>query len=215
MRRLLLSALVVAAAIQPAFASTILFSSTSTGRSVVDAASTPLPDGRQFLVGTFSNPGGISLLAGSAANILASGGWTQFDGARTTSSIFGNPGKLTGQSQDNTASADAFNLQTIYLVVFNSTGAGNATQMGIFRDPTAVGTAAWTFPTNLGGVGDSRTLDMDHTGFVSTGGVGTVVSSGNGSQFRLATLVPEPTSLALLVPGVIGLLGYRRLRRNR
>ncbi len=56
---------------------------------------------------------------------------------------------------------------------------------------------------------------MDHTGFVSTGGVGTVVSSGNGSQFRLATLVPEPTSLALLVPGVIGLLGYRRLRRNR
>ncbi len=216
MIRLLLSVLIIAAGVQPAFASTIIFSSTGGGRAAVDASSTPLPDGRQVLVGRFSNPGGISLSAGSAANILASGGWSQFDGALTTGSIFGTPGKLIGQTQDNTASANAFNLQTVYVVVFNTTTTGTATQMGIFTDPTAVGigVAAWTFPSNTGGVGDSTTLDMNHTGFVSVGSVGTVVGSGNGSQFKLTALVPEPSAVALLIPGVIGLLGYRRLRRH-
>lgn len=214
MRPLLVSALLVAAAIQPVSATTILFSSDATGRSVIDASSNLLPDGRQFLIGRFANPGAISLASGSATSILAAGGWSQFDGGGLTSTIFGNAGKLTGQAQDNTASANAFNLQTIYLVVFNSTSAATATQMGIFTDPTAVGPAAWTFPTNLGGVGDSNTLDMNHTGFVATGGVGTVTGSGVGSRFRLTALVPEPSAVALLVPSVIGLLGFRRLRRN-
>ena len=210
MRRLLLSALLLAAAIQPVFASTIVFSSTGSGRTAVNASLTALPDGDQFLIGMFSNPGGISLAAGSAANILAAGGWSQFDGARTTSSIFGNPGKLTGQAQDNTAAANAFNLQNAYIVIFNTASSATATQMGIFRATAA--TTPWIFPTNNGGVADSATLDMNDTTVAAVGGVGSTTASPQ--RFVLTALVPEPSAVALLAPGLIALLGYRRLRRH-
>lgn len=209
MRTLILSALLLAAAILPASASTVLFSSTGPGRTAVDAALNPLPDGDLFLIGTFSNVGALTLSAGSAANVLASGGWSQFDGTRTISTIFGNPGKLTDQAQDNTVSANAFNLQNAYIVIFNSPSAATATEMGVFR--ATAGTPAWVFPTNAGGIGDSVTLDMNDTTIAAVNSVGSTTASPQ--RFVLTALVPEPSAIGLALSGVLGLVGYRRLRR--
>jgi hypothetical protein len=191
----------------------------STGRTAVNASLATLPDGTQFLLGTFSNPGNISLL-GSVAAIQAAGGWSEFvplaGGSGATereviSTIAGTfPGKFTGQAANNTAAANAFNNQPLYLMVFNTTSAGTATQIGIFRAPSAV--TPWVFPANGGGVGDNVTIDVDDTSVVAIGGVGSV--SISPSRFILATMVPEPSAIALLAPALIGLLGYRRMRRH-
>ena len=186
-----------------------LSSDPSTGRVATDANLNTLPDGSQFLIGTFSNPGNISLLS-SVAAIQAAGGWSQYDGAGAVSTIAGVfPGKMLGQYTDNTAAANAFNNQPLYLMVFNTSSAATATQVGIFRALSAA--TPWTFPVNNGGIGDTVTINLDDTSAVAIGGVGSV--SNSPARFALAHL-PEPSAVALLVPGVIGLLGYRRLRRH-
>jgi hypothetical protein len=201
--------LLVAAFTSSASATTILFSSSIGGRSAFDASLNPLPDGDLFLVGTFSNVGGITL-ASTAAAVLASGGWSQFDGTRTTSTLGGNSGKLTGTAQDNTATAVPFNQSLLYVVIFNNASAANATQMGIFRAPTVAIGASWVFPTNDGGINDSATISMNETTVAAVGGVGSTTSSPQ--RFVLTALVPEPSAVGLIASGILGLLGYRRLR---
>ncbi len=187
-------------------------SSSPGGRIATDASFTVLPDNSQFLVGTFANPGSLSLSLGSVANILAAGGWSQFGSAQSisTNTIGGNhPGKVQGGPIDTSSNATFFNGKAVYLVVFNTTSAATATQMGIFY--TSLGSpTSWVFPTN-GTVGDSASLAMDDTSIGAVGGVGSTTSSPQ--RFVLGTIVPEPTAFALLAPGMIGLLGYRRLRR--
>jgi len=202
--------LLVAAFASSATATTILFSSSIGGRFAADASLTPLPDGDVFLVGTFSNVGGLTL-AGTTAAVLASGGWTQFDGSQVTSTLGGNSGKLTGQAQDNTASAMPFNQQPLYVVIFNNTNAANASQMGIFRAPTVSIGDAWVFPTNAGGGTDQISISMNETSMAAVGGIGSTTASPQ--RFVLTSLVPEPTAFVLIVSGMLGLLGYRRFRR--
>jgi hypothetical protein len=209
MRILSLALVLVAAAVSTSSATIVNFSSTPAGRSAVDASLTTLADGDQFLVGTFANPGALSLSLGSVANIFAAGGWSQFDGAQTIVTAAGNGGKVAGTATDNTASANAFNLKDAYIVIFNTASAATATQMGIFR--ASAGVPPWVFPTNTGGIGDSLTLDMNDTTIAAIGGIGSVSSSP--SRLILAALVPEPGIVSLLAPGLVGMLGFRRLRR--
>lgn len=189
--------------------------SPDTGRVAVDAQLNTLDNGDLFLVGTFANPGAISLSLGSMAEIMAAGGWSQFGPDRAIQTIGsgpGFPGKVTGPSTDTTVAAAAFNNQPLYLIIFN-TSSPNAPQAGIFRATAAPSENAWTFPVyDPLGISDSRTISVDDNSLTAIGGIGSVGITP--SRFILTALVPEPSGLALLAPGVIGLLGFRRLRRS-
>ncbi len=208
MRQFTFTAFLFVIAISNASATIINFSSSPSGRSAVDASLTTLPDGRQYLVGTFATPGAISLSLGSVSNILTAGGWSQFDGAQTIGTAVSSGGKLLGTATDNSATAVPFNNKDLYFVIFNTTSSGTATQMGIFQATAAA--VAVKFPPNAGGVGDSVTVSMNDTTIPAVGGVGS--TSASPQRFILTTLVPEPSAVGLLASGILGLVGYRRLR---
>jgi hypothetical protein len=213
MRFACLPILFLVAAISSAHATIVNISSAPNGRTAVDASLTALDDGDQFLIGKFSNPGALSLSQGSAASILAAGGWSQFDGGQTISHFQANPGKVQGTVTDNTAAATAFDQQNLYLVIFNTSSAATASQMGIFRAASSTGSSnPWVFPTNGGGLGDSITISSDEPSMAAIGGVGSTTEVPQ--RFILAVL-PEPSAAGLVVLGILSLLGYRRIRRLR
>lgn len=194
-------------------ATIIGFSSTAGGRTAVDVNLTPLDNGDQFLVGHFSSPGSISMSSGTVAGVLASGGWTQFNGAQTINFPLNGSiqGKLSGSATDTTPSANSFNGLNVYIVIFNTSSAATATQMGIFRAPSVTIGDPWVFPVN-GSVSDSISLAMDDAAIAAIAGIGSVTASPQ--RFVLTTVIPEPSAFALLAPGLMGLLGFRRLHRR-
>jgi hypothetical protein len=214
MRILSLAAFLLAAT-APLVPATVINITTdpAAGRIAVDAQLNPLDNGDLFLVGTFSNPGAISLSLGSMANMMAAGGWSQFGSNRAIQTIGASGGRVTGPSSDTTPAAAAFNNQPLYLIIFN-TSSPNSPQAGIFRATAAAGSNAWTFPVyDPAGITDGRTITVDDPSVTAIGGVG--LATNTPSRFVLATLVPEPSAFVLLAPGIVGLLGYRRLRGRR
>lgn len=205
MKKLSVITLLFLTAISAVNATTIALASTSAGRSAFDSGSVRLPNGSLVRIGTFSNPGLITPALITVGTMESVGGWSQF-GTLSTTSIFGNAGKLTGQFTDNTAAANAFNNAALYLWVFNASTTVGASETGIFR--ATAGSPAWTFPTNAGGVGDTVTLDMNDLTVAAVGSRG----SASASEFKLSAInaAPEPTSAALLTLGLVSLASRRR-----
>ncbi len=203
-----------------AHATTVGFSPAPTARTVTNASGITLSTSSLVLVGnfsieTFSFNSSVSMLTNFGV-IAAAGGWEQFTldtgtattnaGATSAYSIDGT-GKLGGSGTDNTVGgtkADFFNGKSIYVWIFNGSTIAASTEMGIFKATTA--SPSWLFPTNGAGLGDSVVLSTTTGGasaLVPVSGVGNVTST----QIRL---VPEPSSVVLVVTGVMGLLAHRR-----
>ena len=85
----------------------------------------------------------------------------------------------------------------LYMWVFNSSTASTATQWGIFDAPS------WTFPADTG-VANLSLSSSDI--FIFRG-------SADGSDFDLASVIPEPSSMASVGSAMI--LGIAFLRRRR
>jgi hypothetical protein len=201
-------------------ASTITLSSSPAGYSVYDVgAATPVANGNLLRVGTFSNPGALSLTM-SISQMIAAGGWTEF-GSRFTSSIFGNPGKLTGSIIDDSAAANFFNGKDLYIWAFNSPTTAAATATGIFRAdgaPTPLTGQAWTFPVNTNLLDRTRTLTIsDLQGGDTINGIGSVNQPANKLQLSTFGLVgvPEVSSTALFYSlAALVLFSTHRARRR-
>lgn len=230
----LTSAIIAAAFIPLANATTVGFSPAPTARTVTDNAGVTLLSASSLvLVGNFAtqtftfNPA-LSPQANFTA-MSAAGGWKEFtfdtvtgvrDAAATTTYNVGGTiaGKLGGSGSDNSAvgaptNADFFNGKNVYVWIFNGSTIGAATQMGLYDSP-----GVWTFPTNASGVGDTVNLSslpattvLAVTGSVG-GPVGTVTSSGGPGGFGVIQLagVPEPSTVFLSALGLVGMASRRR-----
>ena len=102
----------------------------------------------------------------------------------------------------------------LYYLIGNNSVFNNSTQMGVFTG-TITGTAwsNWTVPTNPTGP-TPLVLNSDINEVNPTSGIlfGSYSANGAayGDQYRLAAIVPEPNSLALMVFGAGALMALRR-----
>jgi len=125
-------------------------------------------------------------------------------------------------SESSSATPGAFAHTQIYFVAFNAPTAGAATQKLIWEVPD--GSAPnWKFPASTD-VPSSTTIDIGDgfaggggsanpsTGVLVFGGTG-VDTSGPYSLLETAG-VPEPSSIALVVLGLMGSIGMIRRRRS-
>jgi hypothetical protein len=130
--------------------------------------------------------------------------------------ISGTPGSF-GITSVNTA-APTFNGKQIYLVAYNAATAGAATQAGIFYAtlpswtmPADGPTASTSLdPADLFGANSGISANLGTNGVVVYGG--TSFDSAGYSLLDTANIVsvPEPSSVLLVVTGLLGMIGLRR-----
>ncbi len=123
-------------------------------------------------------------------------------------------------SGSGTAGA-TFNHKQIYFVEFNAPTAGAATQEGIFY-VNDLDNGSWQFPADTD-AGTTTTFDLgsfftDTAATEAAGATvvfGSVGVDGSGPYNILETaVVPEPSSIALVVLGLLGGIGMIRRRRS-
>lgn len=182
----------------------------ATGVSLEGAGISAVPTGDLVEIGYFTiapTPGSSSL-----ANFVPFGSTTTF-----------GVGGFDGFWQGHASSADEvpFSGQQIYIVAFNAATAGAATQEGIFT--SSLGT--WKFPSSTPpattGI-ELQDLVVNPTGPTPTlAGTASILfgsgpfTDGAGSAYlKLQTIVPEPSTVALVGLGMLGMIGFIRRRRS-
>jgi len=214
-----LIAIALAFAVLRADGATVGWSATAGIGTLTDSGGTAVPlDSALIMIGTFqptlgTGPSGAdvtlqSLFAsGDIATIL--GDFTQFN---TTSHLAGKPGTGTtsgpGQwTYNDINTAAVFANQQVYMLAFNATTTGAATQMGIFTGAYGAFSAEWSFPadTSLGSI-------LPELGDTTLSGV--IVGSLSGTNYKMAAIVPEPSSVMLCAVAAIAMAGRRNRKRE-
>ncbi len=217
-----LIAIALAFAVLRADGATVGWSATLGLGTLTDSGGTAVPlNSALIMIGTFqptlgTGPSGAdatlqSLFAsGDIATIL--GDFTQFN---TVTQLAGKPGIGTnfgpGQwtfSDINTSAV--FANQQVYMLAFNATTTGAATQMGIFTgkyniDPLL--SVEWSFPADV-----STGQINPELGDTTPSGV--IVGSLSGTNYKMAAIVPEPSSVMLCAVAAIAMAGQRNRKRE-
>jgi hypothetical protein len=234
----LFAALALTASVSISRATTINFGAVPTARQVVDASDAVLSSATSLVwAGTFASTS-FSLnpnlnFAANVAAIQAAGQWKQFTlnpatgtpdtGIVNTLAISSTqPGRIGGTltdtngSIDNTDSVGAafFNGKPLYLWVFNASTVSGASQMGIFRATTA--NTAWTFPQNLGGVGDVATLSTTPGAtsvIAAINGIGTGATGAGTLKLSSLPVIPEPSTMGFGILTTLAVISRRQRRK--
>jgi len=167
----------------------------------LQGGTTGIASGDLVEIGTVASPGTASAALTPAQLAATMNVWA------TTTVGTGTAG-VNGSFAAVTASPGAgFFSQQIYMLAFNASTVGGATQMGMFTD------TSWVFPASDGASANS--LDLGDTGVTAVKGQlssGTVTSPSDiaGGDAASLVLVPEPSTWMLVGTGLLGLLGLRR-----
>lgn len=107
--------------------------------------------------------------------------------------------------------------QKLYYLVGNNSVFNNSTQMGVFTGTGTSGWTNWTLPANPTGP-TPLVLNSDINEVNSTSGILFGSFSGGGAaygdQYRLAAIVPEPSTFGLLVCGIGAIFACRNRRMS-
>lgn len=216
-----------------AFTATALNAATITWNASLSKNGFDILNGTDLAVGSLVRVGTFNI---SDAVISANAGNVAFldsnfvqAGFTSIGSGVGNAAGHFSLTSSNYANAVTLAGKQIYYWAFFSTNnateatsISTATQIGIFYEPSGTN-ASWAFPTdvtlgsttvslsNLTDAATSTTKLPEAKAVVGTLGPG-VSNTSAKPNFTLQP-VPEPSTVAFLASGIMGLLGYRRMRR--
>jgi hypothetical protein len=190
------------------------------GSTTFDLAnSAVLPLGNLMEIGVATSPASATNAGlSSATAILTAIGFNAF-----ATGHIGDGGLPAGFGFDTSVASDVgFAHLQIYMVAFNATTAGAATQMGVWSVDLA-SNSNWRFPASTD-FPNSTTIDMDNL-LVTPGGASSALAQGahiwfgHGTTADSAgglglTTVPEPSTWALVATGLFGMIGLIRRRRS-
>ena len=174
------------------------------------------PQGDLIEVGFFSNTGGISSLNTAAQNLA---NFTSFG-----TGLMGDNLSLDGYFAEVTsAPAGSFSHAQIFVVALNDPTVAGATQMGAWSVDLA-SDSNFRFPAESD-IPNSTSFDMDEmssaagtpNSALSTGAhiwFGTGPGTDSAAGLALEQVVPEPSTMALIVMGLFGTIGMIRRRRS-
>jgi len=182
-----------------------------------------LPAGDLVEIGDFGGAANSTIAALSNSPTAVQAAFTEYATGFIGDGESGAPGTFTEAGSGRTGLG--FFSQQIYMVAFNAATAGAATAVGVFEGPPGAAASGnsdgdpWTFPAN-----DIGSIGID-AGDVSAAGViiGQYVVNGIDSaslnespanSLDLIVTVPEPSSIALVVMGLLGGIGLIRRRRS-
>ena len=171
--------------------------------NVVNSLGTAI-NGDTVSIGVFTN-GFDPTLPGNASNLAAlQGHWANFD-STTTHQILGVDGRFAGSSP--TVNDPIFLGKQIYLWVTETSGS-TVTEYGLFSSSNP----DWIFPSQA--PSGNPALNPISSNEVNEFLFGDGISSGGGGSLQTAvTVVPEPSSLALIILGLgTGRIWFRRTR---
>jgi len=114
-------------------------------------------------------------------------------------------------AESTTAPGLTFLGQQLYIIVFNAATAASASQVGVFTNPAWIAPATDSAPALVLDIGDAGTVAT--RGALSSGTV-TSPAALAGSDAASLAIVPEPSSIALVVTGLLGLVTLARSRRS-
>jgi hypothetical protein len=182
-----------------------------------------LPVGDLIEVGYFTSPASFSALDTAAQN-LAAGGFTMFGSGAIGDAFIPAVDGYAGEQ--NNVGTWGFQHNQIYLVAFNATTAGAATQMGVWSLDLA-SNIAWRFPADLdnpnlttvdladvGSADGSPDVALAAGGHIWLGTPGALGGSDSSGGFALEQIVPEPSTYALILMGLFGTIAMIRRRRS-
>jgi len=203
------AAVMLAASAARVYAVTVNWNSDDTNEVTLAGGTVGLPDGDLVEIGIFS-----SVPANGSTAAQVAGALTVFGSGTIGEGTGGGSGDAGTFAITSTAPVAGFAGSHIYVVAFNAATSGAATAVGVFT--STMGT--WTFPAADSG---STTIDMDDvapSGVVDGAGYGvnTFNSAWQGGLVNALelTTVPEPSSIALVVLGLVGGIGMIRRHRS-
>ncbi len=209
-------ALILAFAALRAAAATVGWSATSGVGTLTDLSGTAVPlNSALIMIGTFQPTLGTGPSGADATikNLFANGNITtimnDFTQFNTTTRLAGRTGFGAGQwSYSDINSAAVFANQQVYMLAFNTTSVGTATQMGIFTGAYGAFASEWSFPadTSLGSVNPE---------LGDTTASGVIVGTLSGIKYKMSVIpVPEPSSVALCAVAAFFAATARKRKRG-
>jgi hypothetical protein len=190
------------------------------GSTAFDLAdSTALPVGDLIEIGTFSSTNGISPDNTAGANLV---NFTAFATGHIGDGVLPDGyALLFSEGQDT-----GFAHKQIYIVAVNASTVSAATQQGIWTVDFALA-PNWRFPASTDSL-NTTFIDMDDLSsnpgvvhaplaagahiVIGNGKLGTGTTTDNSAGLNLTIVVPEPSTWALVVAGLLGMVGLIRRR---
>jgi len=196
-----------------------------------------VPQGDLILIGDFGVVGDATIQGLATGNVLTPANYSTLLNDFIPANIIGSGTVGAGTGPDDGAFNSAFEENNMpawgnqYLLVFNQTSTnrvGNSTQVGVFRGASwiAANSGDWQFSNNKANgtagadLDDAATVPLLGTYTANT----TLDSTWNDAEVGAASIntfnldqvmaIPEPSSIMLVVVGLLGMVGLIRRRHS-
>jgi len=176
------------------------------------ASKLPVASGSIALLGFFSSPVSVSTFSSYTLSTQFLTNFTQLS-STTVGSGTGMAGTFGGGGSITTPTGSIYDGKQLAYIVGNASTIAASTQLGVFTKSTWLIPVNPTGPTPIVYTTDINQVQNDANSIL----FGSFLASGGSygaDAYKLAVIIPEPSSASLLILGVAGLAALRIRRKS-